>query len=76
MMVNISSIYITMNTTTSASYNCLSLDVSSVTSLFGQRKRYAECTANSDMVGWDNKSCRITWFHLECVELSAVPCGK
>jgi len=29
-----------------------------------------------DMVGCDNKSCTTTWFHLECVELSAVPRGK
>ena len=29
-----------------------------------------------DMVGCDSKSCTIRWFHLECVELSAVPLGS
>ena len=29
-----------------------------------------------DMVGCDSKSCTVTWFHLQCVELSAVPRGK
>ena len=28
------------------------------------------------MIGCDNKSCATKWFHLECVGLSTVPCGK
>ena len=34
-----------------------------------------ECKGG-DMVGCDDKSYTITWFHLEYVELSTVPCGK
>ena len=29
-----------------------------------------------DMVACDSKSCTITWFRLECVNLSAVPRGN
>lgn len=37
---------------------------------------YCQESKGGDMIGCDNKSCPIKWFHLICLSMKAVPTGK